>query len=130
MDDHTKQGVFSWNELLTTDISGAKAFYASVFGWGTEDMNAPGGGGDYTLFKVGDEQEAGLMNLPQEARDMGAQPYWNSYISVDDIEATAKKVTELGGRVLVPPMDITGVGRFATFMDPQGAVISALQAAR
>lgn len=128
MEDHKKQGVFSWNELLTTDISAAKTFYASVFGWTTEDMNAPGG--DYTLFKVGEEQAAGLMNLPQEARDMGAQPYWNRYISVDDIEATAKKMTELGGRVLVPPMDITGVGRFATFMDPQGAVISAIQVVR
>jgi hypothetical protein len=49
---------------------------------------------------------------------------------VDDVDAIAAKVTELGGRVLVPPMDIPTVGRFATFQDPQGAVISAITNAR
>jgi predicted enzyme related to lactoylglutathione lyase len=45
---------------------------------------------------------------------------------VDNIDETVKKVEELGGKVIVPPMDIPEVGRFSVFADPQGAFISAI----
>ena len=28
-------GAFSWSELRTGDVAGAKKFYADVFGWGS-----------------------------------------------------------------------------------------------
>lgn len=124
MEDHNRHGVFSWNELLTSDVAAGKTFYTQLFGWDTETM--PSSMGDYVLFKVGDEQVAGMGQLPAQAVEMGAPPYWGGYVSVDDVDAIAKKVEELGGRVLVPPMDIPEVGRFATFQDPQGAIISAI----
>ena len=31
------QGRFVWYELVTTDMAAAKAFYAEVMGWGTQD---------------------------------------------------------------------------------------------
>jgi predicted enzyme related to lactoylglutathione lyase len=43
---------------------------------------------------------------------------------VDDVDATARRAGELGGRVLVGPQDIPGVGRFAVVKDPQGATIT------
>ena len=36
-----EHGAINFNDLHTTDIEGAKAFYGEVFGWGTLDM---GGG--------------------------------------------------------------------------------------
>lgn len=128
MEDHTRHGVFSWNELLTSDVEAAKSFYTQLFGWETETM--PSSMGDYVLFKAGDAQVGGMGQLPEQAAQMGAPPYWGAYVSVDDIDAIARKVEELGGKVLVPPMDIPDVGRFATFQDPQGAIIAAITNAR
>ena len=122
----TQQGTFSWNELLTTDVGAAKSFYTQLFGWNAEDMPTADGQA-YTIFKVKDEQVAGLMTIPPQAQQAGAPPYWGAYITVDNADQTAKKAQEMGATILVPPMDIPGMGRFGTIQDPQGAVISFIQ---
>jgi predicted enzyme related to lactoylglutathione lyase len=48
------------------------------------------------------------------------------YITVDNADASAEKCTALGGKVLVPPMDVPTVGRMAVLQDPQGAVFSVM----
>ena len=78
----------------------------------------------YTIVKVGEEGVGGIMPIPPQAQ--GSPPNWGVYVTVDNIDATAKKAKELGGKVLVPPTDIPNVGRFAVLQDPQGAVISAI----
>ena len=120
-----KHGVISWNELMTSDARSACVFYTELFGWDSEEMSMEEGM-HYTVFKSGDRQVGGMMTLPPEAAEMGAPPHWGSYVTVDDVDAVAAKVDELGGKVLVPPMDVPKVGRFTTFQDPQGAVISAI----
>ena len=123
MGDRFKQhGAFSWFELMTTDTNGAKKFYTSLFGWETEDMNM--GDMNYTVWNVAKEGVGGLMSLPPQAE--GQPPSWGVYVTVDDVDATAAKAEELGGKVLVPPTDIPTVGRFCVLQDPQGAVISAI----
>lgn len=119
-----KHGMFSWNELLTEDVAAASRFYTELLGWEAEEQEMDTG--PYTLFKVDGEQVAGLMQLPEQAKQMGAPPNWGSYITVDDADAVAAKVEELGGKILVPPTDIPALGRFCTFQDPQGAVISVI----
>lgn len=120
-----KHGVFSWNELLTEDVAAAKEFYSELLGWEAEEQQMDYG--SYTIFKIDGDQVAGLMRLPEQAKQMGAPPNWTSYITVDDADAIAARVEELGGKVLVPPMDIPALGRFCTFQDPQGAAISVIQ---
>jgi predicted enzyme related to lactoylglutathione lyase len=56
----------------------------------------------------------------------GIPNHWHVYFSVDDTDATAAKITELGGTIVVPPFD-TPVGRIAVAQDPQGAVFSILK---
>src|SRR5665811_426611 len=85
MQDHNKQGVFNWNELLTKDVEAAKKFYSGVLGWTAEDMPM-GDMGTYVIFKAGDEQVGGMMRIPAEAEKMGVPPYWGAYISVDDVD--------------------------------------------
>jgi predicted enzyme related to lactoylglutathione lyase len=55
-------------------------------------------------------------------------PHWMVYISVEDCDAAAKKVAELGGQVCVPPTDLPEVGRFAVINDPTGATFSIIKA--
>jgi predicted enzyme related to lactoylglutathione lyase len=118
-----KHGAFGWFELMTTDMAAAEKFYSELFGWKTEDSGMEGM--KYTVIKVNDEPVAGIMAIPAEAA--GMPPSWGIYVTVDDVDATAARVKELGGKILRPPMDIPTVGRFCVLSDPQGAVICAIE---
>jgi len=117
-----QHGASSGLELMTTEVEGAKKFYTQLFGWETEDM--PTENMSYTITKIGDEGVGGIMPLPPEAE--GTPPHWGVYVTVEDVDATARKAEELGGKIHVPPTDIPNVGRFCVIQDPQGSVISAI----
>ncbi|TKB53340.1 VOC family protein [Ferrimonas aestuarii] len=116
----TTHGAVSWHELSTSDPVAAKAFYGQVFGWQFETKPMPQG--DYEIILIDDEGIGGIMKSP----DPHVPTAWTGYVTVDDIDAVASKVTELGGKVLFGPEDIPEVGRFCWIQDPQGAVIAAI----
>lgn len=111
-----------WNELMTRDVGRAKEFYAKVLGWTCE--TAPMDGFEYTLLKVGERPNGGLMAMDGPEWE-GVPPHWMVYFAVADTDAICKKIEELGGKVCVPPTTIP-VGRFAVVNDPQGATFSVL----
>lgn len=115
-----QHGAFSWNELMTTDVSSAKAFYRELFGWDMHDEPIPEG--TYTLLNAGEQKIGGIMAIPTEAA--GAPPAWGAYVTVDDVDQQVIRAETLGGRVVLPPQDIPDVGRFAVISDPQGAMLS------
>ena len=117
-------GRFVWYDLMTTDPSGAKAFYSEVVGFGLQPFE---GDPSYEMWMAAQSAIGGVNQLPKDALDMGAVPHWLGYVSVDDVDATAQKAVALGGQLYVPPTDIPGVGRFAVFAGPDGAVISAFR---
>jgi predicted enzyme related to lactoylglutathione lyase len=63
------------------------------------------------------------MDLPEDARKMGATPRWIGYVGVDDVDAAADRIKRLGGAVLFPPTDIPDIGRLAVVADPQSATL-------
>jgi predicted enzyme related to lactoylglutathione lyase len=115
-----RHGQFVWRELMTTDVDASVRFYGEAFGWNVAAIKMPDGT-DYKFAKVGDAGVAGIMKHPMA----GMPPYWSGSVSVDDVDAAAGRVTAAGGKVIVPPMDAGGMGRYAGFMDPQGAVVNA-----
>lgn len=119
----TQQGAFSWNELMTADVEGARQFYTRLFGWEIEEMPMECGT-PYTIVKTGGEGIGGIMAMPPQAT--GVPPHWGAYVTVDDVDATARLAEELGAKIIVVPTDIPNVGRFCVLQDPQGAVISAI----
>jgi predicted enzyme related to lactoylglutathione lyase len=110
-------GAFCWNELYTTDPKKAGDFYSRLFDWTRETMPLPTGQ-EYTIFKRGDAQAAGMMELPREWK---VSPHWLVYFAVDDSDRTVRKASGMGATVMVPPTDIPNIGRFAILNDPQGA---------
>jgi predicted enzyme related to lactoylglutathione lyase len=124
MDTFRTPGAFSWNELMTSDPEAALAFYTALLGWRTQKMPMPGG--DYHVVKVGDVSVGGVMAIPAEAKAGGMPPNWGSYVTVADVDATARTAVELGGKVVHGPQDIPGVGRMAVIVDPQGAALSVI----
>ena len=121
-EESLKHGAFSWMELRTTDIDGAKRFYASLFGWQTQDMSMTDM--QYTVISVHGDEVAGMMQIPKERSEM--PPHWGLFVTVDNVDATADRAAKLGGQVLHQPTDIPDVGRFAIIQDPQGAVLGVI----
>lgn len=115
-----QHGAFSWNELMTTDIAGAKAFYGELLGWQMRDEPMPAG--YYTMLTAGDRDVGGMMVIPADAH--GAPPAWGPYVTVEDVDQCVKHAERLGGKLIIAPRDIPKVGRFAVIRDPQGAVLS------
>jgi len=118
-------GTMVWHELQTRDPGAAGAFYSSVFGWAQETMPMPGA--PYYLFKDGEHQRGGMMAITPE---MGEAPsHWEVYFQVEDADAIAAKAATAGGSVVVPAVDVPGVGRFAVLRSADGAYFSILQPA-
>lgn len=120
-------GTFSWVDCSTSDVGKAKPFYADLFGWTHED-SPMGDGLFYTMYKQDGLDVAGLGPMMQAQQEQGVPPHWMNYVSVDDVDAVAPKVTELGGKVIAPPMDVFENGRMMILQDPTGAMISLWQA--
>jgi uncharacterized protein len=114
----------SWNELLTRDIDGAKAFGEAVFGWRSEEQDF--GGFKYTIINVGENGVGGMAAMPEGVPE-GVPAYWQAYFAVEDADATTARAHELGGAVTMEPMSAEGVGRFAVLTDPQGAQFGVVQ---
>jgi uncharacterized protein len=115
-------GRFTWHENMTNDVPASVRFYTTLFGWKTEVMDM-GPAGKYTLFLTDAKKGVGgCMNAKA-----GVPSHWLAYVGSDDVDRTAKTVSELGGKVLVPPTDIPGMVRFAVAMDPQGAAFGVVK---
>ena len=122
MDVFQTPGAISWHELMVDDLEAAKAFYSEVFGWTMEDVQMEGMDQTYTVISVGGTNIGGMMVKSPEAA--GTPSSWVDYVTVDNVDDTLQSVMSRGGQVIVPPMDIPGVGRFAQVQDAEGAVIA------
>jgi len=111
-------GRMVWYELLTNDTKAALAFYTEVMGWKTQAFDH-----EYTMFVTAQGATGGVGVLPEQAKQMGAPPYWQGNFIVDNVDATVAKVKELGGKVLHVEA-VPTVGKLAVIADPQGAVIA------
>jgi hypothetical protein len=76
------------------------------------------------MFTRGGIPIGGSMQLPEDARKMGAPPHWLAYVGTPDVDKTMSQATALGAKTYVSPQDIPTVGRFAVAADPQGATIA------
>jgi uncharacterized protein len=109
-------GALTLNQLNTSDPDTARRFYAELFGWRIEEM--PGGDQPYWGIYNGDRLNGGMMGMPAGAGEMPS--HWLIYFGSEDVDADAGRVGELGGQVLLPPVDVPG-GRILVAHDPHGA---------
>ena len=121
-------GSFCWNELSTTDDEAAIRFYKGLLGWEVKKSDAAACEGSdappvvYNEIVVDGKHVGGIFKMGPE---FGQTPsHWMAYVAVEDVDAKAAQVAELGGKVCVPPTDIPGTGRFCVINDPTGAAIS------
>jgi predicted enzyme related to lactoylglutathione lyase len=133
--DHDVGSVW-WSELLVRDAARARNFYAAVVGWTPQvvalddpSRQPRAGEAEYTMFAADGRETAGAM-LADDAGFAGASPGWLTYIQVADVDASASRVAQNGGRLLHGPFTQQGTGRFAIVEDPDGARFGLVTPAR
>jgi predicted enzyme related to lactoylglutathione lyase len=131
-------GSVNFNVLNTREPEAARRFYGAVFGWTTLDL---GSGEFWTLRAYGDYLEELTPGTRKRTADLGAAGFedvvaaiapidddtpahWGVTFSTGNADATAARTAELGGAVLVPPVDAP-YSRVTVLRDPQGATFSA-----
>jgi uncharacterized protein len=118
--DKYAAGSFCWIELATSDQAAAKNFYQALFGW-TPNDNPMGPNDFYTIFKLNGRDAAAGYTLRPDQRAQNVPPHWMLYIAVANVDASAAKAPQLGGKVIAGPFDVMDAGRMAVVQDPTGA---------
>ena len=119
-------------EMPYEDHERISKFYSSAFGWGMNKMGQEMG--DYIVATTSETDENRMVKTPGTING-GFFPKTpetpqipSVVISVDDIHAAIKKINEAGGEVLGKPIEIPGIGMYASFNDTEGNRVSILQA--
>ncbi|MGI8626892.1 MAG: VOC family protein [Geodermatophilaceae bacterium] len=107
-------GTPCWIDYGAADLEDAKSFYTDILGWTYTGGESEYGG--YLTARIGDRAAAGMA--PQT--DPSDPPRWTTYMATDDADATAARITEAGGTIVVAPMDVGPMGRMVIALDPQG----------
>jgi predicted enzyme related to lactoylglutathione lyase len=126
--DSYAPGAFCWADLGTTDAAAAQEFYTGLFGWEAEPLPA-GEGGVYVMFRLGGRDVAALYEMGDSERDQ-LSAHWSSYVSVEDVEQSAARATELEATIVAEPFDVMDSGRMAVLRDPTGAHLHLWQPGR
>ena len=107
-------GTPCWIDYGAADLEATKSFYTDVLGWQYSGGEPEYGG--YLTCEVKGLPAAGMAPRMDES----APPSWTTYFASDDVDATAARIREAGGTVVVEPMDVGPMGRMAIATDPQG----------
>ncbi|WP_406864568.1 VOC family protein [Streptomyces sp. HUAS MG47] len=117
------EGTPVWADAAFTDVEGAKTFYGEVLGWTFGEASSEYG--NYTqAYKDGKAVAAVVPPMPGEGEPVSA---WCLYFASDDVNATARKISGAGGKVLMEPMAVGDFGSMAIAQDPAGAVFGIWQ---
>lgn len=116
-----KVGTIGWVDLTVADAEGVRDFYQEVVGW----RAFPQSMGEYEDYEMAlpnsEERVTGVCHARGE--NTNVPPQWLIYVLVADVEASARRAVELGGRVLDGPR-MMGPRQFAVIQDPAGAVLA------
>lgn len=123
-------GAWSMSVLTSRDPERAKAFYGTLFGWGTESMDV--GGAEFSMFRldgfVGGEPEQPVprdLVATMAPAEGDASPRWTVDFWIDDLDGAVARAERSGGGVAVPPYEVPGVPmKEAVLADPAGATFS------
>jgi len=107
-------GKFVWHDLLTDDVSAAKAFYSGLLGWSFEEE-----GGYTTIYNRG-KLIGGMMEVSPKSGST-AEAVWLPSVSVSNVDSAIDYVSSKKGKVLKGPLDMEERGQGVLVSDPQGA---------
>ncbi len=104
-------------EIAVKDDVKGREFYSKLFGWEIKVDDK------FNYGEITTGGEGGIGGGIFKTEPDKFPPYVTVYVDVDDLQKYLDRAGELGGRTILPPMPIPGVGSFAMFADPDGNVI-------
>ena len=114
------QATPAFTELASGDPAATRAFLERVFGWTFRSVKMPLG--DYLSYDTPGGGQGGIRpTQPREA------PASTSYVRVDDLDAALQAVTRAGGAIVLPRVDVPGMGSFFWFRTPSGPIMACWQ---
>ena len=115
-------GAWCHIEIPAANKEASKQFYGGLLGWTFTEVPEM----NYTLYSTGDgELGGGFFNPPE-----GTPRTITNYVTVSDLEAAAKRVPDLGGKICTDRMEVPGMGWFRIVNDPDGNSIGLWQPAQ
>lgn len=114
-------GSIVWTDLTVEDAEDVRDFYRRVVGWGAEGVDM-GGYQDFNMLSGEGEAVAGVCHARGSNADI--PPAWLVYVTVEDVEESARRAEELGGEVVTGPRGLGEHGHFCVVRDPAGAVLA------
>src|SRR5687768_13698264 len=116
-------GTPCWVDVTSPELERSVAFYTKLFGWTADRDPRPEAGG-YTMFS----KDGKLVAAASPPQQDGMPSFWSTYIASDDVDATAAKIREAGGSLMMEPFDVFEAGRMVVAQDPTGAAFGVWQA--
>lgn len=119
-------------EIPAENVERLRKFYSTLFGWKIERSPGPV---DYWLVETvpvdekGKTVRMGVNGGMMKKQNSEHKPV--NYIAVESVDEYSKRIEKLGGKIVVPKMQVPGVGWWALAIDPDGtqfAILETIQA--
>ncbi|MGW1882612.1 VOC family protein [Streptomyces sp. NPDC001970] len=117
------EGTPIWADAMFSDVEGAKSFYGELLGWTFGEASSEYG--NYTQAYAAGKAVAAVVP-PMQGQE--GQSQWCLYLASPDAAATAEKIRQNGGTVLMEPMEVGDFGSMCLAQDPSGVVFGVWQA--
>jgi len=118
-------------EIPADNVERLRRFYSQLFGWKIEKTEGPV---DYWMIETVPVDKQGRVKAPGVNGGMmkkqNPEHKFTYYVQVESVDKYSKKIQELGGKVIVPKMEVPNVGWWALAVDPEGnhfAILEGMQ---
>jgi predicted enzyme related to lactoylglutathione lyase len=113
-------------EIPADNVDRAKHFYHTLLGWKIQPTKAPMDPSKAASMQYQDvitgESKEGTLSMGGMYKRQMAESIIN-YVMVEDVDKVLAKVEKLGGKIVVPKMEIKSVGLTAIIQDTEGNAI-------
>jgi len=111
---------FAFTEMASEDPAATRTFLERAFRWNFRSMRMPQG--EYLSFEIPGGGRGGIRpTQPTES------PSSLSYIRVNDLDSARERVLREGGTVVLPRVNVPGMGSFFWFKVPGGPILACWQ---
>ena len=115
-------------EIPADDVEKLREFYGQLFGWKIEKMPGPVEYWSIQTVPVNEKGESirpGVNGGMMKKQNLEHKPV--NYILVESVDEYVKKIESLGGKIVVPKMEVPGIGWWALALDPEGNQFAIMQ---
>jgi uncharacterized protein len=115
-------------DFTVRDLGAARRFFEAALGWRFERFPMPGELYSIQAGPAGEPGIDGSIGALAEAPAAEGRPMTQVTVEVPDLDAVLARVTQAGGNVIEPRMQIPGIGWYATCAEPGGLRFGLIQA--